>query len=506
MGDIFRLPICLAGAGFIWARGSLLFFMNKSVTDNAFSSLLDFTQMCSVVAVSIAVLIMGERLSDRRSLVVMATLGCIFSVIAAPLITNVLPVAQSEQTFRLLGQVLDGVAQGMLWIAWGIALVRFDLGDIEAAFLSWMPVSALMILAGSALSASGYLGAVWLTCFLILLPIISTAAFYATIRISEHLEYVEAVGAPSIASNQSNRTSSRQFFVGDFIHLGCAFVVVSVGWKAFLARNPFDFEMTAMLFGFGAATTFMVIWFALKTTPRFGLSTIYRWTMPIFTLGVALDQISGQACSVVACVCFTVVNMTFEMMAKLFTVYAAKRMTMHSAQMVSLGFAIAALGGLSGMGIWAIATTIGGDGAFGPVLLLTMCGFAFLASAVFERDISSQEGSQVLCGPRFAVRCENDAEANYIPRILDSKNGREPEPTNDFMNRCRAVSSEYGLSDREFDVLYLLGQGRSRTYIREALYISKGTVDTHIHHIYSKMGINSKDELMKLVLDCERPH
>lgn len=506
MGDIFRLPICLAGAGFIWARGSLLFFMNKSVADNEFSSLLDLTQMCSVVAVSIVVLIMGERLSDRRNLVAMATFGCVLSVMAAPLITNVLPVAQSEQTFRLLGQVLDGMAQGMLWIAWGIVLVRFDFGDIEAAFLSWMPISALMILAGSALSASGYLGVVWLTSFLMMLPIVSTAAFYATIRISEHLEHVEAVDPPSITPMQSNHASPKQFCVGDFIHLGCAFVVVSVGWKAFLARNPFDFEVTAMLFGFGAATTFMVIWLALKTTPRFGLSTIYRWTMPIFALGVALDQISGQACVVVACVCFTVVNMTFEMMAKLFTVYAAKRMTTHSVQMISFGFAIAALGGLSGTGIWAIATIIGGDEVFGFVLLLAMCAFAFLVSAVFERDTSSRESSQVLCGSHFAVRCENNAVANFIPRIPDSENGREPEPTDDFMDRCRAVSSEYGLSDREFDVLYLLGQGRSRTYIREALYISKGTVDTHIHHIYSKMGINLKDELMKLVLDCERLH
>ena len=127
VGDIFRLPICLAGAGFIWARGSLLFFMNKSVTDNAFSSLLDFTQMCSVVAVSIAVLIMGERLSDRRSLVVMATLGCIFSVIAAPLITNVLPVAQSEQTFRLWGR---------FWMAWRRVCYGSP-GDCAGALRSW---------------------------------------------------------------------------------------------------------------------------------------------------------------------------------------------------------------------------------------------------------------------------------------------------------------------------------------------------------------------------------
>lgn len=52
-------------------------------------------------------------------------------------------------------------------------------------------------------------------------------------------------------------------------------------------------------------------------------------------------------------------------------------------------------------------------------------------------------------------------------------------------------------------MLSLLVRGRSRTYIRDALFISKGTVDTHIHRIYAKVGIGSKNELMALVLDEE---
>lgn len=67
--------------------------------------------------------------------------------------------------------------------------------------------------------------------------------------------------------------------------------------------------------------------------------------------------------------------------------------------------------------------------------------------------------------------------------------------------RCVAAAERHGLSARELDVLILLSQGRSRAHIREVLYISKGTVDSHIHHIYSKMGIASKDELMRQLLD-----
>lgn len=52
---------------------------------------------------------------------------------------------------------------------------------------------------------------------------------------------------------------------------------------------------------------------------------------------------------------------------------------------------------------------------------------------------------------------------------------------------------------RETEVLYLLAQGRSRTFIQSELYLSDGTVKTHIRHIYQKLDVHSKQELISLI-------
>ncbi len=63
---------------------------------------------------------------------------------------------------------------------------------------------------------------------------------------------------------------------------------------------------------------------------------------------------------------------------------------------------------------------------------------------------------------------------------------------------CRVISLRYGLTDRECEVLGYLVCGRSQPYIREALVLSKSTVSTHVKHIYAKMDIHSKQELISL--------
>lgn len=54
------------------------------------------------------------------------------------------------------------------------------------------------------------------------------------------------------------------------------------------------------------------------------------------------------------------------------------------------------------------------------------------------------------------------------------------------------------------EIAFLLAQGRSRPYIREKLFISKNTVATHIRHIYGKMDIHSREELIDLVVETTR--
>ena len=55
------------------------------------------------------------------------------------------------------------------------------------------------------------------------------------------------------------------------------------------------------------------------------------------------------------------------------------------------------------------------------------------------------------------------------------------------------VSSK-GVSEREIDVLKLMAQGKSNKEIGPALFISGGTVKSHVKSIFSKLNVNSRAE------------
>lgn len=58
------------------------------------------------------------------------------------------------------------------------------------------------------------------------------------------------------------------------------------------------------------------------------------------------------------------------------------------------------------------------------------------------------------------------------------------------------IATEHGLTEREIEILQLLLEGRSVPYIKETLYISSNTAKTHVRHIYQKMGVHNRQELI----------
>lgn len=66
--------------------------------------------------------------------------------------------------------------------------------------------------------------------------------------------------------------------------------------------------------------------------------------------------------------------------------------------------------------------------------------------------------------------------------------------------RCEAVVQQYGLSPREADVLFLLAQGRTGSAICDELGVAASTVKTHTQHIYAKLEVGDRQELMDRVL------
>ena len=65
--------------------------------------------------------------------------------------------------------------------------------------------------------------------------------------------------------------------------------------------------------------------------------------------------------------------------------------------------------------------------------------------------------------------------------------------------RALDIAARHGLTSREQDILLLLlSQGHSAARIGELLYISAATVQTHTKHIYAKLGVHSRQEILDL--------
>jgi DNA-binding CsgD family transcriptional regulator len=62
------------------------------------------------------------------------------------------------------------------------------------------------------------------------------------------------------------------------------------------------------------------------------------------------------------------------------------------------------------------------------------------------------------------------------------------------------VVRKYGFSDREKEIMALIIEGKSNKEIEEQLFISFHTVKNHIYNIFKKCGVNSRSQLIHLVM------
>lgn len=56
-----------------------------------------------------------------------------------------------------------------------------------------------------------------------------------------------------------------------------------------------------------------------------------------------------------------------------------------------------------------------------------------------------------------------------------------------------------GLTNKEAVIVYYFSHGRDLRYVCERLSISYNTGKTHVRHIYAKLGISSRRELIDLI-------
>jgi DNA-binding CsgD family transcriptional regulator len=61
-----------------------------------------------------------------------------------------------------------------------------------------------------------------------------------------------------------------------------------------------------------------------------------------------------------------------------------------------------------------------------------------------------------------------------------------------MFTRLAAPRADYGLSDREHEILHHLVEGRTKKQIAETLFLSPHTIDGHIRNIYAKLQVHTR--------------
>ena len=89
------------------------------------------------------------------------------------------------------------------------------------------------------------------------------------------------------------------------------------------------------------------------------------------------------------------------------------------------------------------------------------------------------------------ARAEASAASSPVPEASDVRTMQ--------VDLLRSFAETHRLTARETDVLVLLCQGRTRTYIADELGLSPNTVKGYIHNVYQKSGAVDKQDLLDRV-------
>ena len=127
-----------------------------------------------------------------------------------------------------------------------------------------------------------------------------------------------------------------------------------------------------------------------------------------------------------------------------------------------------------------------------PVLVLTMHDESFYAERVLRAGAKgyltkAEVSSKVIDGIRKVLNGEvyiSDAMASKVlTKLVGQKNGQLAFPIDT-------------LSDREFEVFEMIGQGMQSKDIAIQLHLSKKTVDAHREHIKKKLGLETATDVL----------
>lgn len=353
------------------------------------------------------------------------------------------------------------------------------------------------------------LGALLLYLVFILLPSICAVAFCAVAPLAFMLAIARQPALPQ-ARRPESAAAEAQPVKPQLLNGASVFVLVV--WLNFaffrIIAAPWDFQMQAWYYPSVFVTTLGVTGAMLllirKTAARLHQNRQAQLAIVAFAVSYLILYVryyNPLLATVAFSFCFACV-IALEALAWGFWSQAVQHGNRFATEPLLVYLAAKGIGVSAGvlLGEQACLITDGIIPASAPILFLIVlfaCG-ASLRTEDFDKLFSNGWKSAPLQG----------YETDFGPIAIASETAPSPEGPAPTLETGAEAATEhlarsYSLTPREADVAKLLLMGRSRPFIKDALFISMGTVNSHISSIYRKTGVSSQQAFISLADDLK---
>ncbi len=453
MGIFFLLPISWMAAmvrRVNWSVGFLGFHTASYAALGA----------TAILIAAVSALLRGRVSGKGSPAVLVADLSTVVALVAA---TVLVFAPEIERTPAVMAWACASGGAGTAWstVRWGAALSRLQTRDLVSASTGGMIVNALLVAFLSTLPPSASFALLCLAPF----------ASCVLLRLFESAPLAEL---PELYPAGS---------AGGFARLGLGVVVYSaildlrthLGYGTFITVSGIESAAVQVIIGAGV----LLLILQSRQSGSVELTQAFRALMVLFAICFTAIPVAGPTAGALLSSCVTgLVSATLACLTMV-AAYIAGRSPYGPYVVFGVMYALYGLPRLAVSGIVAALDDVAYiDGGIGSLM---QAGVLLLVAVAASFSLmEAGPGMAPLLGDFTSPASPKQAPGRGAPDYSKMK-------------------ETFMLTDREIEVMALICQGRSKSYIAESLFISENTVKAPWKRLYEKLGVHSKQALIDLV-------
>lgn len=435
----------------------LWFVPNAFPTTFLLDDRITFAWLIALAAAGAVPLLLARRLGRKRHLeataaVVWPTAG--LGAAGTAVLTSV-GMTVHTRWLAYAAAFVVGACAGVLWLLWGERFAcqnaRFTLGRVAPTYGGFLFAAV----------AVTYLVPGWFApAFVCLLPLLSGLLLRAHVRALPDSPYPRLL--PAKAATQGTRTMVTVSVISFAASAVLYYTVAIVPWESLGAiQDAFTYGILL-----GAA---LVLVFALAQRLPGSRSPyrVYPWLLLCALVSCVL-YLADERLDAVAFLLALAISSVFEVLLTMYMGVLTQKGYAPPATAYSLSGSAIRFGICAGNGLALTYERVPAWHAtlVRPTFVLLVVLMAFLLITMVRQEYKIEELT------------------------------RSPQAESELVAIINAVAEEFRLSDREREIMALIGQGYSASAVAEKLFISPYTVNTHVQHIYGKLSIHKRSELI----------